>query len=303
MGRIRSKVDDLVEEDSSMVDALESILDVQSDNGDGEVEWSDVRDDLSSGQWGRLIEKGVLVDGETGFRLADQDDVEAALEERNGSTVSTSSSSSADEDEDEESGGWRTIDKLAAVAAFGMILGYSIQPVKNTVGGAVDLVFGPIQSALPFYLVIMLAAMITASLSTIAQSQMMDQSKMSQSQEKAQELKERRERAKERGDDEELKRIQEEQMAMMSDQMGMMAENFRPTVWIMLVTIPIFLWIYWQIGNFDPVPTMVMPIYGEVDWNSSAALWFPAWVFWYILNSIAFSNMVRKAIGFRMSPS
>ncbi|MFW5896000.1 MAG: DUF106 domain-containing protein [archaeon] len=300
MGRIRSKVDDLVEEDPSMVDALESILDVQSANGDGEVEWGDVRDDLSSGQWGRLIEKGVLVDGETGFALADRDDVEDVLAERNGSSVTTTSTT--DEEDDEESGGWRTIDKLAAVGAVGMILGYSIEPVKNAVGGTVDLVFGPIQAALPFYLVIMLAAIITGALSTIAQSQMMDQSKMTQGQEKAQELKERRERAKERGDDEELKRIQEEQMEMMSDQMGMMAENFRPTVWIMLVTIPIFLWIYWQIGRFDQVPTMIMPIYGEVGWNSSAALWFPAWVFWYILNSIAFSNMVRKAIGFRMSP-
>jgi uncharacterized membrane protein (DUF106 family) len=301
MGRIRSKVDDLVEEDPSMVGALESILDVQSDNGDGEVEWGDVRDDLSSGQWGRLIEKGVLVDGETGFRLADQGDVEAVIEEHNGSTVSTTTTEDADEDE--ESGGWRTIDKLAALGAVGMILGYSIQPVKNAVGGTVDLAFGPLQSALPFYLVIMLAAIITGALSTIAQSQMMDTSKMTQGQEKAQELKERRKKAKERGDDEELERIQEEQMEMMSDQMGMMAENFRPTVWIMLVTIPIFLWIYWQIGRFDPVPEMIMPIFGQVDWNSSAALWFPAWVFWYILNSIAFPNMVRKAIGFRMSPT
>lgn len=301
MGRIRSKVDDLVEEDPSMVDALESILNVQSTNGNGEVEWSDVRDDLSSGQWGRLIEKGVLVDGQSGFELADLDDVEAALEEQNGSTVTTSSTEDADEDED--SGGWRTIDKLAAMGSFGMILGYSIQPIKNTIGGAVNLLFGPIESILPFYLVIMLAAIITGALSTIAQSQMMDQSKMTQGQEKAEELKERRKQAKERGDDEELERIQEEQMEMMTEQMGNMAENFRPTVWIMLVTIPIFLWIYWQIGNFNSVPTMIMPIYGEVPWNGSAALWFPTWVFWYILNSIAFSNLVRKAIGFQMSPN
>jgi uncharacterized membrane protein (DUF106 family) len=83
-----------------------------------------------------------------------------------------------------------------------------------------------------------------------------------------------------------------------------MAENFRPTVWIMLVTIPIFLWIYWQLSQpgFDP-GTMVMPMLGEVTWNSQAALWFPTWVFWYILNSIAFSNLVRKAIGFRTTPS
>jgi len=289
-----------------MVDALESVRDAQSADGDGEVEWGDVRDDLSSGQWGRLIEKGVLVDGDGGFRLADEDAVEAALKDHGVSTETTTSTTTTDgsDEDDESAGGWRTIDKMAAVGAVGMILGYSIQPIKNTIGGVVDVFLGPLEAVLPFYLVIMLAALITGVLSTLAQSQMMDTEMMSQNQDKAQELKERRERAKERGDDEELKRIQEEQMEMMSDQMGMMAENFRPTVWIMLVTIPIFLWIYWQLGQpgFDAGP-MIMPFYGEVNWSGSAALWFPAWVFWYILNSIAFSNLVRKAIGFRMSPS
>jgi len=65
MSKVERRVRSLVREDGEMRDAVEVILDSATD---GEVQWIDVRDEITSGQWGRLIEKEILVDGDTGFR-------------------------------------------------------------------------------------------------------------------------------------------------------------------------------------------------------------------------------------------
>ena len=78
MSKVEKRVRSLIREDSEMRDAVEVSLDNATD---GEVQWIDVRDKITSGQWGRLIEKEVLVDGETGFALADRDGIEAGLED------------------------------------------------------------------------------------------------------------------------------------------------------------------------------------------------------------------------------
>jgi len=55
MSKVERRVRSLVREDGEMRDAVEVILDSATD---GEVQWIDVRDEITSGQWGRLIEKG-----------------------------------------------------------------------------------------------------------------------------------------------------------------------------------------------------------------------------------------------------
>ncbi|ERG92691.1 MAG: hypothetical protein J07HQW1_02737 [Haloquadratum walsbyi J07HQW1] len=86
MPRIESKVRDLVAGDDGMRAAVEIVLD-RADDGD--VKWVDVKDELSSGRWGRLIETGVLVEGEEGFRLADRTATESGLETDDSSSSST----------------------------------------------------------------------------------------------------------------------------------------------------------------------------------------------------------------------
>ena len=120
-------------------------------------------------------------------------------------------------------------------------------------------------------------------------------------------INERRKEAKERGDDEALKQIQKEQMDAMGDQAGMMKEQFRPTVWIMLVSIPFFLWIYWVVldGNFvEPAPhTIYSPMVGEVGWTEGVLGPMQMWIVWYFICSMAFSNIIRKALNIQITPS
>jgi len=307
MARSAQKVRSLVEEDPGLMAALEVVFE-RTDGGKSEVEWADVRDELSSGQWGRLIETGVLADGEEGFRLADPDSVaEVVADEETVASASRASTSS----DDEEGQGWTIWDKAAAVGALGMFAGYSIGGVRSLIGSAIDVVLHPLDAALPFFIVILLLSILTGLWSTLLQANLMDMDKMSEYQQRMKDIQERQKAAKERGDDEEVERIREEQMDAMGDQLGMFKLQFRPMVWIMLLTIPVFLWMYWKIlpsgaGTvIGPEPTVVMPIFGALNKGWTQAVLGPvqAWIVWYFLCSMAFTQVIRKALNIQTTPT
>jgi uncharacterized membrane protein (DUF106 family) len=295
MSRLERKVADLVDEDASMDDALRTVLDRADD---GEVKWVDVRDDLSTGQWGRLIETGVLVDGETGFRI---DDPEAVREGLDGSDASGGSGGDA------EDTSWSVWDKGAAAVSVALFAGYSWAPMRNVIGNAMDLMLGPLETALPFYAVVMILAVVTGLYSTILQANLMNMEKMADYQEKMQEIQERRKEAKEAGDDEALERIQDEQMDAMGDQLGMFKEQFRPMVWIMFLTIPVFLWMYWKVGIGDPSSgefgRLVLPLAGSVAWKDAVLGPIQVWIVWYFLCSMGFTQIIRKGLDIDITPT
>lgn len=306
MSKVERKVRALVAEDGDMREAIRAVLDHASD---GEVKWVDVRNDITSGQWGRLIEKGVLVDGESGFALADRDDIAAGLEPEedesgSGSAVSTGSSDADTPDE----ATWSKWDKLAGLVTVGFFVGYMMEPVRNVIAGAVDLVFGPMLSVVPFYVVVMVVALATGLYSTLLRAGLMDMERMGQYQDRMKEIQERRKDAKERDDQEALDQIQEEQMEAMGDQLGMFKEQFRPMVWIMFLTIPAFLWMYWAVGyrgseaQYD-LGQLVVPIAGSVEWTAGIVGPIQMWIVWYFLCSMAFTQIVQKSLNIQMSPS
>ncbi len=313
MTRTAEKVNALVREDGSMVDALEAIRETADENG-GEVQWGDVSDDLTSGQWGRLIEKGVLVDGAEGFEIADREAYDEALDGDTDSIV-------PDVDIDDEETKWSQWDKLAAVGSVLLMIGYWLESVRETVGGAIDMVMAPLDAVLPFYAVILAVSMLTGLYSTLLQANLMNpeiigkyQKRMKSMQEKQKDVKERKEAAEERGASEaelerlenEMEEVREEQMEAMAENMGMFKEQFRPMVWIMLFTIPLFLWMYWKIlgGHIsDAEMIMIMPIAGEVALNEGllGPMW--AWIIWYFLCSMGFTQLLRKALNIDMTPT
>ena len=295
MARIEQKVRDLVAADAEMESVIRTVLDRAE--GD-EIKWVDVRDDLSSGQWGRLIEKGVLIDGDAGFRLADAEATREALE--NGTTADAT---------DDDGSSWSMWDKGAAGFSIALFAGYSWEPMRNVIGSAMNVVLGPLESTLPFYAVVMILAVMTGLYSTILQANLMDSEKMGEYQAKMKEIQERRKEAKERGDDEALERIQDEQMDAMGDQLGMFKEQFRPMVWIMFLTIPVFLWMYWGVGigaNADPVfqlEQLVLPIVGSKAWTDPVIGPIQAWIVWYFLCSMGFTQIIRKGLNISTTPS
>ncbi|QUO48517.1 MULTISPECIES: DUF106 domain-containing protein [Halorubrum] len=300
MSKVERRVRSLVREDGEMRDAIQVVLDNASG---GEVRWVDVRDEISSGQWGRLIEKEILIDGEEGFALADREGIEAGLEDDDdsgGSDVETPETTT-----------WSKWDKLAGVATLGAFVGYAVPPVRNAIAGAIDVVLGPLLNVVPFYVVIMVIALGTGLYSTLLRAGLMDMEKMGAYQDRMKDIQERRKEAEKRDDDEALDEIQEEQMEAMGDQLGMFKEQFRPMVWIMFLTIPAFLWMFWVIGYrgsdaaYPAVAAqeLVVPLAGTVTWDTGIVGPIQMWILWYFLCSMAFTQLVQKSLNIEMSPS
>jgi uncharacterized membrane protein (DUF106 family) len=306
----QSRIAKLINENDDMKHALQVVLE-QTDS-QGSIGWQDVNTDLSSGQWGRLIETGILTDSDDGkFELSDPEQLRTVLEEGNTSNSTETSAPTKSESDDVEGTTWSIYDKLAAVASIGLFAGYSISSIRNVVGQTVDIVFGPLDAALPFYLVILIAAMITGLYSTLLQANLMDMEKMGAYQEQMKDIQRRQKDAKERGDEEAQQRIREEQMEAMGDQMGMFKEQFRPMVWTMFITIPVFLWLYWMIGpgagasRLDASePLIVLPIFGgPLEWTHKVVGPMQVWIVWYFICSMAFTQLIRKAFNIQTTPT
>ncbi|WP_227380473.1 DUF106 domain-containing protein [Haladaptatus halobius] len=302
----QSRVDKIAEK-SEMKEALTTVLS-QYEEKDS-VSWQDVRNEITSGEWGRLIETGILEDADNGdgFIVADPKAVRNAVDDIDQSSDSDSSSVQLDDVSTTE---WTIYDKLAAVGSIGLFAGYSISQVRNIVGSAVDIFLGPINSVVPFYVMILIAAMITGLYSTLLQDNLMNMEKMGAYQQRMKDIQQRQKEAKERGDEEAQQRIREEQMDAMGDQVGMFKEQFRPMVWTMFITIPVFLWMYWMIGpgkspgHLAPgQEAMVMPLIGSLNWTDSVLGPMQAWIVWYFLCSMAFTQLIRKSLNIQTTPT
>ncbi|WP_247729267.1 DUF106 domain-containing protein [Halovivax limisalsi] len=316
MTRTAEKVNTLLREDEEMEAALESIRERADQNG-GEVAWADVSDDLTSGQWGRIIEQGVLVDGDEGFEIADRDALDEALDDERDEPI-------GGVEIDPEASKWSQWDKLAGVSALLLMLGYWTNAVRNVVGETLNLVLAPLDATLPFYAVILSVALLTGLASALVQSNVMDPERMGKYQKRMQAVQEKRseaqdalDEAKERDAPEaeierlenELDRIQEQQMESMAENLGMFKEQGRMMVWSMLFIAPLFLWMYWKLRSSGPQAVsetelqMIMPITGEVSFNQGLLGPMPAWIVWYFLCSMGFSQLLRKAVNINMSPT
>ncbi len=316
MTRTGEKVRSLVAEDSSFADALSVVLaraghttDEPAPDGGTQphtVRWADVSDELTSGQWGRLIETGILYDADgDGFAVSNPDEVREALGD-------DSVEAGVDTDGDEEESSWSTYDKLAAVGSLAFFPAYWYAPLRNIVGNAVNVVFGPLDAILPFYAVVIVLSVLTGLYSTLLQANLMNTEKMGAVQEKMSDIQDRRKEAKERDDDAALERIQEEQMDAMGDQLGMFKEQFRPMVWIMLITIPAFVWMYWKIGVggggggahiAQAEANIVLPLVGQVGWTEGIVGPIQVWIIWYFLCSMAFRMVIQKSLDLQTTPS
>ncbi|MGB9987615.1 DUF106 domain-containing protein [Salarchaeum japonicum] len=292
MARTEQKVRSLIREDPELADALERLLAQQEDGEEDALKWRDVKEDVTTGQWGRLIEKGVLKDADDGFRLADTDEIRDALSE------------DVDVDDDDDSS-WSQWDKMAAVGALAMMAGYTINSVRNSVGEVLDVILGPLDAMLPFYLVILVLATLTGLYSTILQDNLMDMSGMGEHQERMQEIQDAQKEARANDNDERLEQLREEQMDLMGDQLGMFKQQFRPMVWIMLITIPVFLWMYWMLlaGHVDSGEHhIVLPMFGELRLLDGVAGFFPAWIVWYFFCTMSIGQILRKALNVQTGP-
>ena len=74
-------------------------------------------------------------------------------------------------------------------------------------------------------------------------------------------------------------------------------------VWIMLFTIPVFLWMYWMILEHPgELGSMVIPLVGEREWTAGVAGPIQVWIVWYFLCSMGFTQVIRKTFNIQTTP-
>lgn len=197
---------------------------------------------------------------------------------------------------------------IALAAMVGIMLLYQWEWARQTIAGLVDIIIGPfVAMGLPFFALLLILATITGFYSSLIQKYTIDYEKMADVQEKLKDFNVKFREAQMSGDERLIKKMQARQQAILNEQMQMTQQQFTPMIYIMIVTIPIFFWIYEKIR--------AMPMSGEVtaaiaDLSNSIVipfaglssyfdiyLWvFPLWLLWYLLCSLCMTQIIRKAL-------
>lgn len=194
---------------------------------------------------------------------------------------------------------WRTVDKLAGVAALLLMTGYYVQPIQQGVGTAMQVLLGPATTILPFSLLILLLAGTTGLSSAVLNVRLRSQQGMDDLQERMKDVQERLSAAQERDDDETVSELRAEQQEMMGDMFGAMKGQFRPMVWSMLISIPAFLWLRWVFlapGTAIAPAALALPVVGPIAWSATLVGPIKVWLAWYIGCSLSTGIVARKVI-------
>jgi len=84
-------------------------------------------------------------------------------------------------------------------------------------------------------------------------------------------------------------------MKMVSEQGKMMQMQFKPMLYIGIISIPLFMWIYFYIHNSGGI-TMTFPFWGTHGITEMVLGPILYWFYWYFVCSLPVSQIIRKAL-------
>jgi len=189
------------------------------------------------------------------------------------------------------------------VLAFGLMLliGVMIPSVRVAIGSGMDILMSPVLVAVGeqnFYLILSVMAIITAVYSSLIQKYAVDQSRMAEVQGRMKIFQKEMKEARATQNTYQLKKLEEQQAEMMQENMSVMKEQFKPMFYIVLVSLPFFMWAYFYIGG-HPDASIIFPFWGERALSDSVFWMFTYWIYWYFISSLAFSQVLRKLLNIR----
>jgi uncharacterized membrane protein (DUF106 family) len=173
---------------------------------------------------------------------------------------------------------------------------YTVEWLRSGVGRGIDGIFAPLLDVfkIPFYLLIVILSAFTGLYSSIIQKYTIDYSKMTESQERMKEFQKEYREATLSQDEKKIKKLDAKRDRVMKEQMELSQQQFKPMIYIMILTIPIFFWLLYRLAG--TTSTITLPYYG-VHALTDAIIWvIPAWILWYMICSITISQVIRKAL-------
>jgi Predicted membrane protein len=172
---------------------------------------------------------------------------------------------------------------------------------RELIGEFVDIFMSPIVSLVGesnFFLILSLLAIITGVYSALIQKYTVDQSKVLESQEKMKIFQKEMREAQQTQNTYMLKKLEEQQAEIMQENMGMMKNQMKPMFYVVIVSLPIFMWIYYYIG-LHPDASLIFPFWGKQFLNDNVLLMFTYGIYWYFISSLAFGQVFRKLLNIR----
>lgn len=197
--------------------------------------------------------------------------------------------------------GWSVSDKLAGAVALLLFAGYFLRPVESAIIAIVSPVLTQMAIWVPFSVFVLFLAGSTGLYTAVLQTKLRDRERLDEVQQRMQTLRERLKAARTDGEESELEQLQSEQQEMMAKQFELIKQNFRPMVWSLLVTAPVFIWLRWAFTSpavaVAPV-SFFLPVIGQVAWTATVIGPLKVWLVWYIGASISSGYVARKALGY-----
>ncbi|MFZ2071201.1 MAG: EMC3/TMCO1 family protein [Halobacteriota archaeon] len=186
---------------------------------------------------------------------------------------------------------------------FFVMFGIVIFPgLRGQMAAALNVVLGPLTTVVGNGLiVIIILAIITGIYTSIVQKYTMNWEVMGKSKELQMQLREIQKEyieAKREENQHKLKRLEKRRGEVMKKQTELSGEMFRqqmkPMSFIVIITIPIFMWIWQYVSG-----TAIFPLIGPTELSAIFKFGMPYWVLWYMVCSILITQVVRKALGIK----
>ena len=181
---------------------------------------------------------------------------------------------------------------LGIFLMFGIIF---FPGMRDGIGNMVGVILAPLSKLLPLHMVIFILAAFTGLYASLIQKYTMDWGLMRRIQERTRMIQKEMRQAQLSNNAQKIKKLEGQYAEMMGDQMEMFKQQFKPMLYISIVSLPLFFWVYLIISQ-NPDATMVFPFWGEQKLNAKVFWEFQYWLFWYFLCSIPVSQMTRKAL-------
>ena len=191
-------------------------------------------------------------------------------------------------------------DKYGMLIAMGfmmlMFISYSIEWLKVGIGQGINTAFSPVVDGfgIPFYILIVILSGFTGLYSSIIQKYTIDYEKMTESQERMKEFQTEYREAQLSQDEKKIKKMDARKDRVIREQLEMSQAQFKPMIYIMVISVPIFFWLLFRLATVTS--TITFPYYGMHSLHDPIIWVIPAWIIWYMICSITLSQVIRKAL-------
>ncbi|HID19957.1 MAG TPA: DUF106 domain-containing protein [Methanophagales archaeon] len=194
----------------------------------------------------------------------------------------------------------------SAIMGLGFIVMFASLAYRNEVGAALDVVLGPFADFVgDFLILILILSVVTGIYTSVVQKYTMNWELMAKSKEYQKQIRDLQKEymeAKKENNKHKMKKIEKKRSEVMRKQTQFSGEMFKqqmkPMAYIMIITIPIFMWIWMYVG-MHPDIAVTFPLFGGTELSAAFVFGLPFWVLWYMMCSIPITQVIRKVLGIR----